>query len=115
MDLFSIEIKQYKAIFQQIQIANIIAIMGSYFLVRNGMYRLSDFDPVKKLTFSVFMIIVIIGVVHTQYQKKKLTRISNIADFNIRVAEYEKLYKFRILGFLFLCFASCILFILTTR
>lgn len=115
MDLFSIEIKPYKTVFQQAQIANIIAIIGSYFLVRNGMYILSDFDLGKKSTSSVFIIIVIMGIVHTQYQKKKLTRISNIADFNIRVAEYEKLYKYRMLGFLFLCFASCLLFILTTR
>src|SRR5688572_23618948 len=100
MELFSIEIKRFKAVFQQIQIANIIAIIGSYFLVRNGMYILSDFDPGKKLISSVLIIIVLMGVVHSHYQKKKLTRISKIDDFSIRVAEYEKFYKSRMLGFL---------------
>ena len=115
MDLYTIDVKRYKAIFFQTLIANVLAIIGTYFLVRNGVYILSGFDPDKKLTTPVFIILFIISIVNSKKLKKKLEEISTIGDFEMRVSEYEKFYKTRTLWIIFFCFVSCLLCILTAR
>ncbi|MEO8404949.1 MAG: hypothetical protein ABI480_10145 [Chitinophagaceae bacterium] len=115
MQLYTIDIKKYKTIYFQILVTNLAAIVGSFLLVKNGLYILSIFDPAKKLTLPILFLLLILSGFHTRYQRKQLTRLAGIADFDTRVGEYEKFYRFRMLWFLLSCLVTCFLCVLTGR
>ncbi len=115
MDLYTIDVRKYKNIFLQTLIPKVIVVLATYLLVKNGFYLLAGFDPGKKLTLPILIILTILAATHSQYQKKKLAKLQEITDFDQRVEEYEKFYKFRLLWFLFSCLVSCALSLLTAR
>ena len=115
MNLYSIDSKKFKSIFYQIQISNIIALIVTFILLKQGVYLLAGFDPGKKLTIPILGLMVVLAFVFATNQRKQLSRIVSIEDFDTRVAEYEKFYKFRMLWYLVSCFVSCGLVLLTGR
>lgn len=115
MDLFAIPVKKYRVIFWQTQIINVIVIIASYLLIKNNVYILRGFDPGQKLTFPIMGIVVILAVIHSQYQRKQLQQLIAIEDFEGRVEAYEKFYNLRMWWFVFSCASSCFLTVLTSR
>ncbi len=79
------------------------------------MYLLHGFDPGAKLTLPILSVMVVLSVWHSKYQRKQLLALIIIDEFDARVQEYEKLYTFRMLWYLFSCLVSCFLAVLTGR
>lgn len=115
MDLYTINIKKYKVSFFQTQVINVIAVIGSYLLVQNDLYILSGLVTGQNLTNPILIAMVLLAVVHSQYQKNRLKKLHAISDFDARVEEYETFYKIRMLWYLFSCIISCFLAVLTNR
>lgn len=115
MEFFTIEIKKYKNFFFSILIIEIAVAIASYILVSNGFYILAGFDPGKKFTSPILLALVVLAVAHAQFQKKKLSKLQQVTDFELRLAEYEKFYRFRLYWFLFSALVSCMLVLLTGR
>ena len=115
MDLFAIEIKKYKIVFFQTLIINLASIAGSYLLVNNGVYYLLQYEGGKKLTLPILSVMVILAALHSRYQKKELIRLSTIDDFDKKIDEYERFYKFRMIWFFFSCLISCILSVFSNQ
>jgi hypothetical protein len=115
MELLSLNIKNFKNIFFQAIIIDLVAIITSYFVVSNGfsIIPLSRFS--RTFTLPVLLVLIILGVFHTQRQKKQLDQLGNIADFDEKVAGYEKIYKGRLHWFLFSCLVCCLVHVLTAR
>ena len=115
MDLYTIDVRRYRNIFWQTLIPKLVVAVASFFMVTNGIYLLEGFDPGKKLTLPVLILLVILATFHSQYQRKRLAKLQEITDFDQRVEEYEKFYQFRLLWYLFSCLVSCGLSLLTGR
>jgi hypothetical protein len=73
------------------------------------------FDPGKQFTNPVLLGMVLIGFVHSNYQKNQLRKLKAIEDFDEKLIQHERFYKTRIMWFLFTCLISCFLFVLTGR
>lgn len=115
MDLFAIEKKRYKGIFMQVQISNVIAIVGSLVLVYFGGVMLLGYYLAQKIMLPVLGLVVLLSLFHTRYQRKQLAGLLTIINFEERLFVYEKFYRFRMLWYLFSCFVSCFLSVLTGR
>ena len=115
MDLYNVELKPFKSKFFPISLITLLAVITTFALLTKGVYLLANFDPGKKLTWPIFGVMIILAGIHSQQQKKKLSKLWEIEDFTHRVSEYQKLYGFRLLWFLFSCLLSCGLAILTGR
>jgi hypothetical protein len=115
MSLFTINVKPFKKHFYQILIVNIAINLTTLFLIKNGIYLLSGFDPGKKFTLPFLFCMVITAFLFTHYRKKDLKRIQSIENFPDKVAAYESLYKERVSWYFFSNLLSCVLAILTGR
>lgn len=115
MSLFAIDVKHFKTIFIQSQTINAIAIITGFLLVNNGFYILSQFDPSRKLTTPILLVMVALSFWHGSVQKKRLAKINTIEGFDEKVNDYKKYYKARMLWLTFSCIVSIFLYVLTAR
>ncbi|MCP9752895.1 hypothetical protein [Ferruginibacter sp. HRS2-29] len=115
MDFFTIPIKKYKQVFWTTVAVNVAAVITTYILFQKGTYLLRGFDPGSKLTLPFLGLVVILAVIHSNYQRKRLQQLVTIEDFETRVAAYEKFYTLRMWWFVFSCASSCLLTLFTNR
>jgi len=115
MELYTIEIKKYRDIFFQTLVPKLVAVIATAILVNKGVYLLYGFDPGKKLTLPILLVMAVLAGFHSHYQKKKLAAVQLIDNFGERVEAHQKFYKFRLLWFLFSCLIGCMISLLTGR
>lgn len=115
MDLYTIDARKYKAIFFQTLASKALFIIGTFVLLKAGIYILDGFDPGKKLTMPILIAMIVLSIVHQQYQARRLVKLQAISEFDLREQEYEKFYKFRLVWYFFSCLISCVLAVLTGR
>ncbi|WP_290795807.1 hypothetical protein [Flavihumibacter sp. UBA7668] len=114
MNLYPIQKNKYSAIFFQSLAVKAIFVLASYLLLNNGLVFINTV-PVSRFTLHILIGMVALAWIHTGYQKKQLSKIKSIEDFDVRINEYEKFYKFRLIWFLFSCFISCSIALFTAR
>lgn len=111
MELYTVNIKRYKAIYFQTLIANILFIAAAYFLVKKGIHLVTG----HMVSSPLLSMMVVAAVIYTVYANKKVDKLANIADFENRVKAHEQTYKRRMLWHLFACLIDCGLLLLTGR
>lgn len=115
MELYTINIKKFKAIFLQMILVAIIFVGLSYFLLSNGFYFLSAFDPGRTFTLPILAALTVLAMIYGQMQKKRLLQLQEVEDFELRSAKYQRFYAFRLIWYLGSCLAMCILCLFTGR
>jgi magnesium-transporting ATPase (P-type) len=115
MELHLIPLKKFRNIFLQVLIINIILIVLTFILFRNNIPLIPGYQAGKNLTNPLLIFIVLLAVIHTLQQRKHLTAISLIADFDTRLAQYEKFYRKRMLWYVLSVITSCLLCLLSQR
>jgi hypothetical protein len=113
MELYTINVKRYKAIYHQALIGNILQVGVLFILLRGGFRLIDNLQSVRAITIPLFAVILGMVVFHTYYIRKKLAGLEAIADFDERVNEHLKIYKVRLLWHFLSCFLSCFLGVLT--
>ena len=115
LDLYTVDIKKYKSVFYICLVTNIVCTAFSFLLAANGFRLLSNFYPDTRLTLSILFMMVVFAFLHSSFTRSRLRKLSLIESFEERVAAYEKLYRLRIIWFLFSGFVSCALAVLSGR
>jgi hypothetical protein len=115
MDLYTINVKRYKAIYHQALIGNILQVGALFILLRGGFRLIDDLKSIKVITIPLFGVILAMVVFHTYYVRNRLNKLGDIPDFDERVNEHMKIYKVRLLWHFLSCLLSCFLGVLTGR
>lgn len=115
LELYTVDIKKYKSGFYTCLITNIVCTGTSFLLAANGFRLVSSFYPDTRLTLSILFVMVVFAFVHSSFTKSRLRKLSLIENFEERVAAYEKLYRLRIIWFLFSSLVSCGLAVFSGR
>lgn len=115
MDLYLVPVKKFRNIFLQVLIINIIITGITFLLFKNNILLIPGYRAGNNLTNPLLILIVAIAVIHTFQQRKHLMRVSSIPDFEIRLTQYEKFYRKRMVWYIFSVFTSCLLCLLSQR
>jgi hypothetical protein len=115
MELYTINVKRYKAFYHQALIGNILLVGGLFILQRGGFSLMQDIKSARLITMPMLGLMIIMVFVYTRYVRKQLNKLPAIADFDERVREHEKIYKIRLLWHFLSCLVSCFLGVLTGR
>ncbi len=115
MELYSIDKKNFRKAFFLVEIYGVLAIIISYFIARGGIYSVPLYSTGRQITMPILLLMVLISFIYMQRIRKRLGALDNVEDFEVKVQEYEKIYKARLQLLLLACVISCFLFILTAR
>ena len=115
MDLYSIDTKPFKKIFTLIQLFSVAAILASFFLARTGWFFVPAFAFSRQITLPLLLIMFIATFLHGRALRKRIAAIGEIENFETKVEEYERYYRYRLQWNLIACLILCILFVLTGR
>jgi hypothetical protein len=115
MELYTINVKRYKAIYHQALIGNILQVGALFILLRGGLRLIDDLKAIKVITIPLFAVMIAMAFFHTYYVRNKLSKLEAIADFDERVNEHLKIYKIRLMWHFFSCLLSCFLGVLTGK
>ncbi|MBO9657712.1 MAG: hypothetical protein J7527_02715 [Chitinophagaceae bacterium] len=115
MDLYLVPIKKFRNIFLQVLIINIILMGVTFLLFRNDIPLIPGYRAGKSFTNPLLILIIAIAVIHTFQQRKYLMAVSLIQDFEIRLTQYAKFYRKRMIWYIFSVLTSCLLCLLSQR
>lgn len=115
MQFYSVNTRNFKRAFVLVAIGSVMAILASYFIGKSGLF----FTPVigfsRKITFPLLLLAFIAAAWYGRSIRKQLHAMWQLNDFELKVQEYEKIYRSRLQWNLVGCLILCILFILTGR
>ena len=115
MDLYSVNTKYFKRTFVLVAIGSVLAILASYFIGKSGLFFAPVIGISRKITFPLLLIMFILAMWYGRSLRKRLNAMWAIEDFDLKVQEYEKIYRARLQWNLIACLILCLLFILTAR
>ena len=115
MDLYSVNTKNFKRAFVLVAVGSIMAILASYFIGKSGLFLAPVIGFSRKITFPLLLVAFIAAVWYGRSIRKQLNAMWQIGEFELRVQEYERIYRARLQWNLIGCLILCILFILTAR
>lgn len=115
MDLYSINTKNFKRTFILVQVASALAIIASYFTVKSGVFVVPAIGISRTITLPLLLLMFILAMWSGRKLRKRIAAMSLIEDFELKVQEYEKVYRSRLQWNLISCLILCFLFVLTTR
>ena len=115
MDLYSVNTKPFKRSFFIMQLLSAAAVTASYFLAESELLFVSIFAFSKKITYPILLVMFIVPLLHTRTLRKRIDALAAIEDFETRVQEYEKIYRYRLHWNLITCLTLCLLFVLSGR
>ena len=115
MEIYSVEVKEFKSIFYTSLGVMAFFILGSYLWVFNGFIRLSIFGPLRSFSSPILIGMMVVAIFYSSYRRKRMNAINAEDDFSIKVKEYVKIYKLHSAWFVLSCFISCLLFVVTAR
>ncbi len=114
-DKLNIDARTLRVYFFSVQIVNIVLSMATLLIIktRPEIFLIETLD--KKFTGITMSILLVAAFAFTTFQNRKLNKIQEIHEAEHRFSPYFKLYKSRMMWFLFSCIAVCLLGILTGR
>ena len=115
MDLYSVNTKNFKRAFVLVAIGSVMAILASYFMGRSGLFFAPVIGISRKITFPVLLVMFIAAMWYGRLLRKRIVAMGQIEDFDLKVQEYEKVYRARLQWNLISCLILCLLFILSGR
>jgi hypothetical protein len=115
LNFYTISVNRFRSVFFSIQIANIIFSIITFLIIRNGGLLFPGVIIGQNFVRITLYSMVLLAFVFTMYQKNKLSKIVGIEEFDSKVNEYLKFYKYRMFWYLFSCVAACILGVLSGR
>lgn len=115
MDLYSVNTKNFKRTFVLVAIGSVMAILASYFIGKSGLFFAPVIGISRKITFPLLLIMFILAMWYGRSMRKRLNAMWQMEDFELKVQEYEKIYRARLQWNLVGCLILCFLFILTAR
>lgn len=115
MDLYSVNIKPFKRAFAVTQLLSVAAVIASFFLAGSGTFFVPAFAFGRQITLPVLLIMFVVSLLHGRSLRKRINALGEIADFETKVQEYEKVYRYRLQWNLITTLILCILFVLTGR
>ena len=113
MEFSSLDPRNFKKIFFQFFLINLISVIASYIVVKEGLFVAPLYSLGKQMIRPSMYTIAVLAIFYTQWQKKQVARLATFENFEERVVEYEKVYKYRLYWYLFACLVACVLFLLT--
>jgi hypothetical protein len=115
MEIYSIEVREFKSIFYTGLAVMALFIVGSYLWVNSGVVRLSIFALLGTLSSWILIAMMLLTIAYGSYRRKRMNAIVSENDFTVKVREYTKVYKLHNAWFALSCFVSCFLFVVTVR
>lgn len=115
MDLYSVNTKPFKRAFLTIQLLSAAAVIASYFLGTSGLFFVPAIGFSRQITFPILMIMFLVTLWHSRNLRKRVEALGSIEDFETRVQQYEKVYRYRLQWNLVTCLILCLLFALSAR
>lgn len=114
MDIYTLNSKPYRRIFFSIIGINLLLIIGSYLSIRFGFNGLAALLGTG-FALPLLGVMIVLAIVHSIYQRQQLAQLSRYEDFEEKLTRYERIYKIRMLWYLFSCVVSCILYLIFER
>lgn len=115
MDLYSVNSRNFKRTFYLIEIYSAAAVIASFFLAESGLFFVPAFSISRQITFPVLLVMFVVAHFYGRSLRKRIRAMGQIESFEVKVEEYEKVYRFRMQWNLVSCLILCLLFILTAR
>ena len=115
MEIYSVEVKEFKHIFYTCMGVIIVCLTGSWFWVNNSFVRSSFFDPFRSFSSAILIGMMVITIFYSSYRRKRMNVLNSISDFAVKVKEYTRIYKMHVAWYLLSCLVSCFLFAVTSR
>lgn len=115
MDLYSVNTKNFKRAFVLVAIGSVMAILASFFIGKSGIFFAPVMGFSRKITFPVLLLMFIAAMWYGRVLRKRITAMGDIQDFELKVQEYQSIYRSRLQWNLISCLILCILFVLTGR
>ena len=115
MDLYSVNAKPFRRSFILMELYSAIAIITSFLLARAGIFFIPMLGFSRKITFPLLLLMFLVSVWYGRSLRKRIGAVGSIQDFEARVQEYEKAYRFRLQWNLISCLILCVMFVLTER
>lgn len=114
MNIYTVSSNPYRKIFYSVIIINGLLIAGSYLAIHYGFNGLA---AILGTSFAMPLLgaMIVLAVVHTFYQRRQLSRLNRIEDFEEKLSRYESFYQLRMLWYLFSCVVSVILYLIFER
>ena len=115
LNSYAIDIKPFRAIFYSSQSVNALLSIATFFIIQNLNWFFSTINVGRSFLLTALFIVAALATIHSRLQKKRLTQIVAIQDFDIKVRKYETFYRYRMFWFVFASLVSAILAIFTNR
>jgi hypothetical protein len=115
MEIYSIEVREFKGIFYTSLSMMALFIVGSFLWVSSGFVTFSIFSLLRILSSWILIGMMLLTIVYGSYRRKRMNAINTEDDFSVKVKEYVKIYKLHNAWFVLSCFVSCFLFVVTSR
>src|SRR5215213_2441930 len=96
MDLYSVNTKPFKRAFILIELYSVVAVIASFIMADAGIFFVPMFGLSRKITFPLLLLLFFVSVWHGRNLRKRIASVSSIEDFEERVQEYEKAYRYRL-------------------
>ena len=115
MELYTIEVREFKNIFFASLTMMIVFIVASWLWVFSDFVRLQPFDLLRRFSSPILIGMMVLAIFYSSHRRKKLKEINTLDDFPSRVKAYQKVYRLHNGWFVLSCFISCVLFVATVR
>lgn len=115
MELYSLNLKNYKKAYITSVTINALALIISFALVKTGHYFLPPFYATQNISRPILLLLIAGSVLSGWNYRKKIKQLDDIENFEDKIAKHEKIYKVRILWLVVNCCGSCFLYALTTH
>jgi uncharacterized membrane protein len=114
MDIYTVNSKPYRRFFLTIISMNVLFIAGSYLAIQQGLNGMAALLGTG-FAMPLLGLMIVLAIVHTLYQRRQLAQLSNYTDFEEKLSRYERIYRIRMLWYLFSCVVACILYLIFER
>ena len=115
MDLFPFNLKPFKNLFYTVLSINAALTVATFVAGSNVFSIVLLQEDSLKQTRGLLLLLVVVAIFQTTYQKKLLKKLDGLIDFEEKVPHYLKIYKLRLYWKCSSCIASCFIHILTGR
>jgi hypothetical protein len=115
MDLYSVNAKPFKRTFILYELYGVLAIIVSYFLGRSGLFFVPALSWGRQVALPTLLLMFIASTWFTRKLRKRLEAMRLVEDFELKMQEYEKVYRLRLQWSLLSCLILCVLFVMTER
>jgi hypothetical protein len=111
--LHSIQLGNYRNIYRQLILINLLMIAAAFLLVHLGVRILPTYSRWSSYALPVLALMVILSFFHTSRHRAGLRKLQSLDDYDARIRLHGKIYRYRLLWFFFSCLCSCALYVLS--